>query len=331
MTTIVDNQLDFSGSPVAWKFIRTHSRVCGIMGAYGSGKSIACAYKMIMYIFHENKNNKGIAHSRWGVIRQTYRQLDRSTIRDFKFILEQLNIKAKWNEAKKTCTLKFKNIYAEISFIGLDKPEKIADLKSTSFTGIWINEAIEIPESVIVTAIARVGRFNVKYTKHPDGILIMDTNPPDTNSWWYERFEITKAPDWKIFKQPSGLSPEAENLNHLGKHYYHNLKKDMTKSQAKVFVEGEYGVSKLGRIVYDEFNPEFHTVEHDMIPWIQEMKKDHAQNNGELVKFKGLDRHDDHVNNMKIVIGLDFGNTPSAIFGCRIIVKDGIYLMKLQL
>ena len=44
--------------------------------------------------------------------------------------------------------------------------------------------------------------------------LIMDTNPPDDDSWWYKLFEEEKPGNARLFKQPGGRTPLAENLGH---------------------------------------------------------------------------------------------------------------------
>jgi len=40
----------------------------------------------------------------------------------------------------------------------------------------------------------------------------MDTNPPDSDHWYFKLFEGEGTPGYEIFHQPSGLSPEAENI-----------------------------------------------------------------------------------------------------------------------
>src|SRR6185437_4262604 len=70
--------------------------------------------------------------------------------------------------------------------------------------------------------------------------IIMDTNPPDTDSKWYKFFEeqdhseaiaemakvvpgFTADKYARIFKQPSGLAPNAENIPNLRPGYYQQL------------------------------------------------------------------------------------------------------------
>ena len=74
----------------------------------------------------------------------------------------------------------------------------------------------------------------------------MDTNPPDEDSWIYHRFEVLKPFNSEMFKQPSGLSPKAENLENLdgGRAYYENLAVGKSKDYIKVYIDGQYGYVK---------------------------------------------------------------------------------------
>jgi hypothetical protein len=90
----------------------------------------------------------------------------------------------------------------------------------------------------------------------------MDSNPPEDDSWWYRLFE-EKAEDAatrsvEIFKQPSGRSPEAENLPNLSQNYYANLASGMDADFVRVYVDGQYGYVKDGKPVYPDYNDALH-------------------------------------------------------------------------
>ena len=48
----------------------------------------------------------------------------------------------------------------------------------------------------------------------------MDTNPPDTDHWWYKLREENCPTEFKFFRQPAGDSEGAENLDNLPEGYY---------------------------------------------------------------------------------------------------------------
>ncbi len=66
----------------------------------------------------------------------------------------------------------------------------------------------------------------------------MDTNPPDTDHWWYRLFEEERPDGWTLYRQPSGLSDEAENTNNLPLNYYENIQKGKDQAWINVFVHG---------------------------------------------------------------------------------------------
>jgi hypothetical protein len=106
----------------------------------------------------------------------------------------------------------------EILFRALDRPEHVANLLSLELTGAWVNEAREMPWAVISALKGRVDRYPARNEGGcVDPGIIMDTNPPEDDSWWYKLFEErgdeADTRSVEIFRQPSGRSPEAENLS----------------------------------------------------------------------------------------------------------------------
>ena len=51
------------------------------------------------------------------------------------------------------------DVELEVIFLALDRPEDVKKLLSLELTGIWINEAREIPKSIIDACTMRVGRY----------------------------------------------------------------------------------------------------------------------------------------------------------------------------
>jgi hypothetical protein len=115
----------------------------------------------------------------------------------------------------------------------------------------------------------------------------MDTNPPDTDHWFYRLFEENKPENAAIFKQPSGLDPKAENVENLVKDYYKNLMVGKDVEWIKVYIHGQYGFVRDGKPVYPEYNDPIHSV----------------------------DSNDDP--KATVLLGADFGLTPALVFGQR--------------
>ena len=161
-------------------------------------------------------------------------------------------------------------VEAEVMFFPVDRPEEIGKLKSLELTGAWINEAGETPKAVFDMLTQRCGRFPPVRTGGASwsGILL-DTNPPDDDHWYYRLAEKDRPKGWDFFKQPGGLiedkgeyksNPLAENIGNLpgGHEYYFRQLPQKTKEWIKVFLLGNYGTISDGRPVYPEWNDELH-------------------------------------------------------------------------
>lgn len=183
---------------------------------------------------------------------------------------------------------KFPGVELEVLFRALDRPDQVSNLLSLELTGAWFNEAREIPQEIIEAMDARIGR----YPSARDGGcswygIIMDTNPPDEDSYLYRMFEIVRPDDWENFKQPSGLSPHAENINHLPKNYYTNLAKGKDERYIRVYVHGQYGYMLTGKPVFSGFVDSVHVAPRVLSP------------------LEGID----------LIAGFDFGLQPCCAIG----------------
>jgi hypothetical protein len=158
----------------------------------------------------------------------------------------------------------------EVFFLSMDRPEEMGKLKGLELTGAWLNEAGELAKAALDVATQRVGRFPPGRTGGPTWTgVIMDTNPPDDDAWWYRLSEKEKPADWEFFKQPGGLiedagvykpNPAAENIQNLpgGYQYYLRQVPGKTKEWIKVFLLGNYGTISDGKQIYPEWNDDIH-------------------------------------------------------------------------
>lgn len=86
----------------------------------------------------------------------------------------------------------------------------------------------------------------------------MDTNPPTDDHWWYYFAEEQSPEDWEFFRQPSGLSANAENIHNLPEGYYRKMMAGKDEEWIKVYVKGEYGFISDGKPIYNNYNDEIH-------------------------------------------------------------------------
>ena len=261
-------EYDCTGSPTIARFLKSRAPVCGLMGPFGSGKSVGCVIKMLMLAHEMPKGPDGMRRTRFVVVRNTYGELRDTTMRT---VYEWLP-PARWgttNAENHSYKIQgFEGVDLEIMFRALDRPDHVQKLLSMEASHAWMNEAREAPKEIIGPLRGRLGRYPKRRDVGDFNYqLIMDTNPPDASedSWWYQLFEVNKPPGAEIFKQPSGRSLQAENRHNLPPNYYDNMIATMSEDEIRVYVDGDYGYLKRGKPIYPEYRDTFHCREFEVI------------------------------------------------------------------
>lgn len=273
----------YNAAPVAAQFHNSKAFVRGLRGPIGSGKSVACCIEIFKKSREQAPSPDGIRKTRWLVVRNTLPQLETTTIKTWLDWFPTKDFGRMTGKPPYTHYIKYGDVDMEVIFIALDKPEDVKKLLSFECTGIWFNEAREINKEIVDAATGRVGR----YPSAKDGGctwsgIIMDTNPPDDSHWWYNLAEESTPENWSFFTQPSGLSPDAENLENLnqpsessnmsfaerrlhGAAYYTRMLGGKTQEWINVYVHGKYGFIKDGKPVYEaSWNEDLHGAKYDI-------------------------------------------------------------------
>lgn len=256
--------------------------VRGIRGPFGSGKSTVCVMEIMRRAQLQPVGFDGKRRSRWAVIRNTYPELRTTTIKTWhQWFPPSLG---HWQgEGPPTHRITTGDLDLEVIFLALDRPDDIAKLLSMELTGAWINEAREVPKAVLDGLTGRVGRFpSVMMGGRGWSGILMDTNPPDTDHWWYRLAEEQKPDGFEFFAQPSGRSPDAENRENLPDGYYERQIAGKDPDWVKVYVDAEYGYVREGKPVWAMYIDGLHCKEFDLLPRVP------------------------------IAVGIDFGLTPAA-------------------
>lgn len=284
------------GGTTLKEFHESTAFVRGIMGPIGSGKSTACVIEILARARAQAPSPDGIRRSRWAVIRNSYPELKSTTIKTwFEWTPQEFG---KLNQDSPiTHRISQGDLDIEVLFLALDRDEDARKLLSLELTGAWINEAREVPKGILDALTGRVGRFPSKAQGGASWSgVIMDTNPPDDQSWWFHYAEQETPKDWEFFRQPAGDSIMAENLANLPKSYYDRVKAGKDDDWIKVYVKGEYGFITEGKAVYPMFRDRTHTsAEVQPIP------------------------------RLPLMVGVDFGLTPAAVIGQKL--ADGRWLI----
>ena len=284
---------DSTPSPVLDSFHQDDSFIRAIMGPVGSGKSVACSMETMLRANEQLplKNSK-IRPTKFAVVRNTYRELEDTTIATVQqWIPPELG---NWKSSTHTFTAEWDHpsddgtiVEMEIIFRALDTPKDARKLLSLEVTGAWFNEAREIPWGIIDLMQTRCGRFPPAKLGGAtwDGIWI-DTNPPDEDSQFYHVFEEMKPEGYRLFRQPGGCEPDAENVQNLKAGYYDRLRRGKTEDWVGVYVNGDYGFVMDGKPIYPEYHDRLHCSD-TVVPYIE---------------------------NEAIYLGMDFGLTPACVF-----------------
>ena len=293
----------------------------GIRGPVGSGKSVACCVEVFRRSLEQHKNKEGKRKSRWAIIRNTNPQLRTTTIKTWlDWFPEDVWGKFHWS-VPYTHHIQQDELDIEVLFLALDRPEDVKKLLSLELTGIWINEAREVPKSIIDACTMRVGRYPSMREGGPSWSgVIADTNAPEEDHWWAimagevpipdyiprEQAQMLIKPDnWSFYVQPSAMSEKldekgdvnsyvmnkgAENKSNILATYYPNLIRGKTKSWIDVYVMNKLGSIQEGKPVYPQFVSETHIAEEEIPIAI----------------------------GVPLYVGIDFGLTPAAVFGQKV-------------
>tara|TARA_Y100001937_G_C7124466_1_gene334253 strand:- start:595 stop:2118 length:1524 start_codon:yes stop_codon:yes gene_type:complete len=302
-------------------FMKDNSFFRGIRGPVGSGKSVGCCVEVFRRALGQEKASDGIRHSRWAIIRNTNPQLRTTTIKTWlDWFPENTWGKFTWS-VPYTHRIQTHDLDLEVIFLALDRPEDVKKLLSLELTGIWVNEAREIPKSIIDACTMRVGRFpSMKDGGCTWTGVICDTNAPEEDHWWSimsgeapipdhiskeESAMLIKPDNWNFYCQPSGMVEEknddgivqkynknnkAENINNLRGDYYTNIVAGKTKSWIDVYVMNRLGSIKDGKPIYGMFASDVH-IAKEQIPI---------------------------ADGIPVYVGIDFGLTPACVFGQKV-------------
>jgi len=243
----------------------------------------------------QKPNKQGIRKSRVAIVRETARQLQDTTIKTFHDWFPP-GVCGEYMRTTKTYFLKVGDVECEIMFRALDDSDDVANLNSLELTFAWFNECRDINPDIVDAMSKRIGRFPSAKDGGPSWFGMWgDTNPPTMDTWWYYQMEQLDPSDgvslndngWDVFKQPSGRSVDAENVDNLPEGYYDT--QGRSDEYIRVYIDGEYGLSTAGQPVYKYFRPDYHMANQTLQPVINGVRP--------------------------IIIGMDLGLTPAAVIG----------------
>lgn len=262
---------------------------------HNSGKSVTCCFEVVRRASMQTPNAQGIRKTRALVIRETARQLLDTTIKTWNDWFPP-GVCGDYMRTTKTYFLKVGDVECEVMFRALDDADDVANLESLEVTFAWMNECRNIHPDILDPLSKRVGRYPAAKDGGPTWYGMWgDTNPPTMDTWWYYMMEGLDPKDgtsainngWDVFKQPSGRSPYAENVENLPSGYYDT--QGRSEEYIRVYIDGEYGLSSAGMPVYKYFRPDYHMSRNPLRAIVNGVRP--------------------------VVVGMDLGLTPAAVIG----------------
>lgn len=273
--------LNFVAPPTLASFMKSQAYGRLVAGPVGSGKTTACVVELLRKAIEQPRAPNGFRYSRFAVVRQTLKQLKDTVLKDCDTWL-MTNQLGQWKVSESTYHVQFDDVISEWVFIPLEDATDQARLLSMQLTGAWLSEAIEMNIDILAPLSGRLGRYPTAEKGNPAWYgWIADTNFPTEMSPWYNFME-NPPPNVQIFKQPSGIAENAENLNFLlqtdqtiklpmdhpvriaqGRKYYQNYI-DMYGADSawvKRYVYAQYGDDPSSEAVFkNTFKSDYHIV-----------------------------------------------------------------------
>lgn len=266
-----------------------------VLGPVGSGKTSG-VYLTLLYQALEQPVFNGVRRSRCMVIRNTRAQLKDSVIKTMLAMTPADGTNVVYKEAELSMTVRLvgeDGIPAEIHFMfrSLEDEKDTQRLLSVELTWAWISEFSEVDLKIAKAAVSRCGRYPSRAMGGCTHYgLVAESNFPVMGSDWYNWIEVEHPATVRVFKQPSALSADAENVENLPPGYYENLIDGADPRWMQSYLLCEYPDSLLGTTVFKAFDRSTHT-------------------------GKGLRPIIVGAASPPIVIGMDCGRNPAAVIG----------------
>lgn len=283
-----------SPGPVARAFYADRSPVGAIMGPIGSAKTTTCLMKIVAVASEVPPSRiDGVRYVRAVVLRDTYRRMRRTVLESWRKRIP-LTI-GKFTEggdnAPSLHVLELVHprdggrIKLEVLFAAVGNQDVEEFCRGFEITFGYVCEVDTLHPDLLTHLRSRTGRYPDASHVDPDKlprIVWCDLNAPDVDSWFYLDFVEKAKAGYRLFVQPGGMDPQAENLKNLAADYYTSMLGEAAW-WVRRFIHNQWGASREGKPVYPEFNDLVHVANHELVP----------------------------VKGVKLILGADAGGTPA--------------------
>lgn len=298
--------IKYKPPPIAKEFIKRYQPgklfYDWIVGPYGSGKTTAMFFKLLYMARLQEPSPDGIRYSRCVIVRNTMPQLRDTTLVSWDYWFKDGEC-GHWIASENRFILRIADVECDVIFRPLDTPADVQRALGLEVSFVILDEFREIPRPIVEGLSGRIGRY-----KLPGGTLMTNwgmwgaSNPGTEDAWWYDYlhgslnretgeregciqvkfpFDIHKQEAYEeeqhykpgtyawYYHQPSGLGPDAENLDNLppfngSNEYYTNMAVGKSRDWIKQYIDAEWGFSVTGQPVAASFNPQVHMAKKEL-------------------------------------------------------------------
>ena len=208
-----DKTLSWKLSGEAREFIQDwDSRVLAIKGPVGSAKTSLCLLKIWLTFNHMQPSSDGKKRQRWLIVRKTLRTLKNTTLVTWNNWYASLGV---MKGDPPIYSYQDGEYELEVIFAGLDDKKAIDKIKSSEYTGAYVNELNEITNPLLFKTIGeRTGR----YPSGPVGggglgrsFVLADLNTAGHRSWIPSEFATTRG--WRLINYPPAIIQVGAEVN----------------------------------------------------------------------------------------------------------------------
>jgi hypothetical protein len=214
-----------------------------LVGPIHAGRRTACVHDIVLRSATHPRQHIW----RWAVVRATLDELETYTLAAYRRWIPPGN--GVWDDPRAPIPrhvlpfgVRDREIgRLEVLFLAMDQARHRARLGNLELTAAWLDGARDLPQAVFEDAVGAVGQYPSQLEGGVEWSgVALSTRPPPADHWIPEIFERERRAGYKIFRQPSGLSPEAENIAHLPQGFYRRAAAGKSKAWIDVQLEGKY-------------------------------------------------------------------------------------------